>query len=95
MTQTEKETIEIFCREFTQAFYRISGNMIVINPDLLTRQIENDQHPDQEQILRGDQNDLQVNECSEEIDKISRLLPTSSDGQDLQVKKHERNSIKS
>jgi hypothetical protein len=90
MTQAEKETIQIFCREFTQAFYRISGNMIVIDPDLLARQIENDQHPDQEQISRGDHNDLQSNECSDGIDKFSRLDPTSPDDQDLQVKIYNR-----
>ena len=87
MTPAEKGTIEVFCREFTQAFQMITGKMIVIDPDLLARQIENDQNLDEEPILKGQQNDLQVNECSEEIDKISRLLPTSPDGHDLQVKK--------
>ena len=90
MTPAEKGTIEVFCREFTQAFQMITGKMIVIDPDLLTRQIENDQHPDEELILKGQQNDLQVNECSEEIDKISRLLPTSPDDQSLQVKNNEK-----
>jgi len=95
MTQAEKETIEIFCREFTQAFYRISGNMIVIDPDLLARQIEIDQHPDQEQIPRGDHNDLDANECSDGIENFSRLLPAPPDDHGLQVKDHCRNSDKS
>ena len=61
MTQAEKETIEIFCREFTQAFHRITGNMIVIDSDLLTRQVENDQQPGKKQIPQGDHNDLHPN----------------------------------
>ena len=87
MTPAEKGTIEVFCREFTQAFQMITGKMIVIDPDLLACQIENDQCPGKDRIPKGNHNDLYANECSEEFDKISRLLPTSPDRHNLQVKK--------
>jgi len=87
MTPAEKGTIEVFCREFTQAFQMITGKMIVIDPDLLVRQVENDKKPDKEQIPQGDHSDLHPNECSDGIDKFSRILPTSPGDQDLQVKK--------
>ena len=95
MTQAKDKNIEIFCREFTQAFYRISGNMVIIDPDLLARQIENDMHPDKEQIPKGKHEEAIANECSDVIDKCNRLLPTSPDGRDLQVINHDRNSSES
>jgi hypothetical protein len=72
MKQTEKSAVKIFCRDFTQAFYLISGSMVVIDPDLLSYQIEKDQHAGKGQFPKRDQEEVIAWDHMDVNDQLNR-----------------------
>jgi hypothetical protein len=60
VTNTEKETIETFCRELTLALHRITGETIDLQLDFLAAPCEDDQPPVWIQNPPGVGNDLLI-----------------------------------